>query len=143
MTAEYTQGRLSVEPAYRSGFVIWGGASAAPVEVVSSVDDDGRYGAIKNEANARRLAACWNALEGVSTDHLEKYGLPDFAQKISDLVEQRDELLEALSLAEHTFRHCANLHAAKGPEGADKAMRNTELADRMEAAIAKAEGGAT
>ena len=52
------------------------------------------------------------------------------------------DLLEAVSLAEHTFRHYANLHAAKGPEGADKAMRHTELADRMAAAIAKAEGKA-
>lgn len=61
-------------------------------------------------------------------------GAPHTSQ---ELKAQRDELLEALSLAEHTFRHYANLHAAKGPEGADKARRNTELADRMEAAIAK------
>lgn len=33
---------------------------------------------------------------GIETGHLEKYGLPDFAQKISDLREQRDELLAAL-----------------------------------------------
>jgi hypothetical protein len=45
------------------------------------------------EANARRIVACVNALHGVSTDHLEQYGLPDFAQKISDLIQQRDNLL--------------------------------------------------
>ena len=48
------------------------------------------------EANARRIVACVNALRGVSTDHLEQYGLPDFAQKISDLIQQRDKLLAAL-----------------------------------------------
>jgi hypothetical protein len=47
-------------------------------------------------ANARRIVACVNALDGVSTEHLEQYGLPDFAQKISDLAQQRDELLHAL-----------------------------------------------
>ncbi len=49
------------------------------------------------EANARRIVACVNALRGVSTDHLEQYGLPDFAQKISDLIQQRDKLLMALT----------------------------------------------
>ncbi len=47
------------------------------------------------EANARRIVACVNALRGVSTDHLEQYGLPDFAQKISDLIQQLDTLLMA------------------------------------------------
>lgn len=58
------------------------------------------------------------------------------------LIAAAPELLAAVRVAEHTFRHYANLHAAKGLEGGDKAMRNTELADRMAAAIAKAEGGA-
>ena len=48
------------------------------------------------EDNARRLVACWNALTGIETEYLEQYGLPDFAQKISDLAEQRNELLEEL-----------------------------------------------
>lgn len=52
-----------------------------------------------DEANARRIVACINALEGVSTEHLEKYGIPDFAEKISVLQKQRDQLREALELA--------------------------------------------
>ena len=52
----------------------------------------------EQKANARRIVTCVNALAGVETDYLEKYGLPDFAQKISDLTEQRDKLLDALNL---------------------------------------------
>lgn len=58
------------------------------------------------------------------------------------LIAAAPELLDAVRKAEHTFRHYASLHTAKGPEGADKAARNTEMADRMAAAIAKAAGGA-
>lgn len=53
----------------------------------------------QSEANARRIVACVNALQGVKTEYLEKYGLPDFAQKISDVNAERDRLaaeLEAL-----------------------------------------------
>ena len=46
--------------------------------------------------NARRLVACWNACDSIDTEHLEKYGLPGFAEKISDLREQRDKLLDKL-----------------------------------------------
>lgn len=91
------------------------------------------------ESNARRLVACWNACEGLPTDLLEDESIMKIDSRIR---QERDELLEAVCVAEHTFRHYANLHAAKGPEGADKAARNTELADRMAAAIAKVEGGA-
>lgn len=81
----------------------------------------------------------------VECTSVQNYGIEDPSEVVDAdfarrLERQRNELLEAVSLAEHTFRHYANLHAAKGPEGADKALRNTELADRMEAAIQKAEG---
>ena len=63
-------------------------------------------------------------------------------RKNARLIAAAPELLDAVRVAENTVRHYANLHAAKGPEGAEKAARNTELADQMTAAIAKAEGGA-
>jgi hypothetical protein len=53
-------------------------------------------------ANARRIVACWNACDGIDTQYLESYGLPDFAQKISDLAAQRDELLADLEDAVST-----------------------------------------
>jgi len=72
------------------------GLNSAPdwhvVAVVSPADSVNHA----DEANARRIVACVNACAGVETGHLEKYGLPDFAQKISDLREQRDELLAAM-----------------------------------------------
>lgn len=55
---------------------------------LSGINQDSR------EANARRIVACVNACAGIDTGHLEQYGLPDFAQKISDLREQRDDLLD-------------------------------------------------
>jgi hypothetical protein len=58
------------------------------------------------------------------------------------LIAAAPDLLDAVRAAERTFRHYAELHAAKGPDGADKAARNTELADRMAAAIDKAESRA-
>jgi len=86
------------------------------------------------EANARRLVACWNACEGIDTDHLEKHGLPDFAEKISDLssqletvTQQRAVLLEALTRV---------LALPVHPDAIRLAHR------RAEDAIAKVKGGA-
>jgi len=52
------------------------------------------YGHLSKD-DARRIVACVNACAGIDTSHLEKYGLPDFAQKISDLREQRDSFKDA------------------------------------------------
>ena len=57
------------------------------------------------KANARRIVACVNACAGIETGHLEKYGLPDLAQKISDLRKQRDELLAALENTHNALKH--------------------------------------
>lgn len=55
-----------------------------------AIHANGEQTSARQAANFRRLAACWNACEGVDTEHLEKYGLPDFAQKISDIGAERD-----------------------------------------------------
>lgn len=52
------------------------------------------YGHLSKD-DARRIVACVNACAGIDTSHLEKYGLPDFAQKISDLRDQRDSFKDA------------------------------------------------
>jgi hypothetical protein len=51
---------------------------------------NGEQTSARQVANFRRLAACWNALQGIDTEYLETHGLPDFAQKISDVVVERD-----------------------------------------------------
>ena len=49
------------------------------------------------EANARRLAACWNACEGLDTDELERFCLGTATgSEIHKLRFQRDELLAAI-----------------------------------------------
>lgn len=55
------------------------------------------------EANARRIVACVNACEGISTENLE-YGLPvkELVQQCNEAIWQRDELLAALEeIAQH------------------------------------------
>ena len=73
-----------------------------------TVGDD-RMVLVYNDADARRIVACVNALAGVSTEHLEQYGLPDFAQKISDLAQQRDKLLAALEKCRDMVGHPDNV----------------------------------
>lgn len=76
-------------------------------------------------ANARRIAACWNAFDGVTTEAIEELGplagvMADPSQdRINELEAQRAELLEALQDI-----------AAYYP--------NSWAADRARAAIAKA-----
>ena len=68
---------------------------------------------------------------------------PYWASKLTplELAAQRNELLADLIEAEATFRHYAELHAAKGtPDGDEKAAKNRVLADRFAATIAKARG---
>lgn len=46
--------------------------------------------ATHDECNARRLAACWNALEGVPTEEIETVLI--HGKAIKDVVSERDEL---------------------------------------------------
>jgi len=97
----------------------------------------------QDEANARRLAACWNACEGMSTEWLEgradamrpdtmplDHALETAIGERDVLWRQRDELLAAL---EDIYRELAwdQLPPAK-----------RYLADNARAAIAKVKGGA-
>ena len=75
-------------------------------------------------ADLERMAACWNACEGISTDTLER-GPDSVFIYAGDLTKQRDELLQALRDAK------AN---AGNPEAVYLITR---------AAIAKATGSAT
>ncbi len=56
------------------------------------------YGDFDQETeNARRLVACWNACEGISTESLERSDvLSGMNQLLRRLETQRDELLSAL-----------------------------------------------
>lgn len=48
----------------------------------------------KLDANARRLVACWNSCNGISTENLENnIPIKELVKKYNDVIVQRDELL--------------------------------------------------
>ena len=56
-----------------------------------------QYPDTKAKENSRRLTACWNACEGISTENLED-NLPvkELADRYNAVLKQRDELLAVL-----------------------------------------------
>lgn len=50
----------------------------------------------KTKATARRIAACWNACAGVSTEMLERERIARFVNERDDFKQHRDALLAAL-----------------------------------------------
>jgi hypothetical protein len=98
MNAQHTQGQLRAGPngGYGLGPVnaIFIAESEVCGELIARLDTNPPNPNV--EADARRLVACWNACEGIDTEHLERHGLPAFAKTISDLREQRDDLLAVL-----------------------------------------------
>jgi len=104
----------------------------------------------RQAANFRRLAACWNACEGISTDALERLGTLDRARVDLDVIRaqaiaQRDELLEALRMV----MACAgDISAAPDgllemalDDGDEETRRQANAFLVARAAIAKVKGG--
>ena len=101
MSKRHTQGRLTVEriPATfnpkMDGFQLVGitpdGQDLMTVALCTVNDSD--------EANARRLVACWNACANVDTELLEQYPAP-----FSVLREERDRLLAASHAGKEVWR---------------------------------------
>lgn len=96
------------------------------------------------EANARRLVACWNACEGISTDNLENnQPVKWLAQQYNNAIKQRDELMEALRelLVDVSISQANMRDAAKRDqrwEGCAEAIQ--PRVDAAHAVIAKATG---
>ena len=118
MSEKHTQGRLVV----RGGYSIYADEGKTPVAdtcLTASSDND--------EANARRLVACWNACECFSTEMLEGamsavvqggfVGLwssyCDKKSEAEDLRSQRDELLAALKVAEESVGDSKSLEIVR------------------------------
>ena len=56
-----------------------------------------QYPDTKAEENTRRLAACWNACAGISTENLkDTVPVKELANRYNEAIRQRDELLSAL-----------------------------------------------
>lgn len=104
MSAQHTQGRLYFLQKYPSVLHAKQGSHGRRVCCTESFGDKD-----ENEANARRLAACWNACQAIPTEILERYygdqgGIDEALEEASlrdhvNLYVQRNELLEALKKA--------------------------------------------
>ena len=93
MSAQHTQGRVKVQHPH---------AGERGYEVAF---EPGLEQLCQNitEANARRLAACWNACDGISTEALEVPGIiqqriESACGELYEVKRQRDELLAALRM---------------------------------------------
>ncbi|UNY40551.1 hypothetical protein KLER11_gp82 [Pararheinheimera phage vB_PsoM_KLER1-1] len=110
-----------------------------------------------DEANARRIVACVNACDGISTDNLEqnkpiKDGLHGLNERIRVAEMQRDQLLVALGQAlsiiaedrNSLFESCQNPNTKLVTDEFDLAALSEydEVITLSNAAIATAKGGA-
>lgn len=138
MSAQHTQGPLVV----RGGYSLYADDGKTPVAdtcLTASVADH-------DDANARRLAACWNSCDGISTESLEIWSAcghmgPTWEMMIKRLGAQRDELLAAL---EGMHKVCEIALAGKDGKQhsyfetrAGHFVDATKAMQRAEAAIAK------
>lgn len=100
----YTPGKIYADPTSTSGWV----------DIRTTGDDGLRslpFIACKHydaEANARRVVACWNACEGISTEALETLlvGSESLPHTIEVIRDQRTDLLEALEAIINDGIHC-------------------------------------
>lgn len=98
MSAKHTQGKVipavssfpPIGPCYAVGMQ----DTKVAIAITGKFDEPN---ADISEANARRIAACWNACDGIPTAWLEG-GAADILEHSIALIKQRDELLVALRL---------------------------------------------
>ena len=123
MCDKYTPGLLAVNPLRPNQICTADGA----LEIAAATVQHSIPTAV---SNARRIVACVNACEGISTENLEDNRPVKWViQQYNNVVKQRDELLKALMLAESVYRqNCVN-------EG-----EPSSVLDAMQAAILKATG---
>lgn len=106
MTAPHTQGRLVVGERVGDRVQLkhtHGDVPGAISLVVAQVTARESWRA-EGEANARRLAACWNACEGLETSWLEGVKLGDFPvtgvhKELEEAMAERDQLRAELEAA--------------------------------------------
>ncbi|MFR9719922.1 hypothetical protein ACL00X_11255 [Aeromonas diversa] len=97
MTA-HTKGLLATFEVGDRGNLALGSVNSK-TSLLTIVDEDGTdFATFYHAADAKRLAACWNACLGLDTADLEERGLAcAFGNQLIKLEQQRDALLEALN----------------------------------------------
>lgn len=158
MSEQCTQGRISMaewkagEDAHGFNLVTSEGDLLPLCDMEAGPDDD-------YEANARRLVACWNACEGITTERLEDLGRPLMKHLIgcderaarqvkeaAELCAQRDELLAGLKAAGKwidSAQHGDNCFVSdhyEGDPGNGCNCGKDGFSQYIDDAIAKAEG---
>ena len=131
MTDKHTQGRLTLELVESDSGII---KHLCPIDtdglsLLTLVEHNGvKFAAVYYDDDARRLVACWNAFEGLTTEQVESMiNVPAFFFKQIELMAQRGEMLTVLKdLMSGIF---------DGPDESDAAR----LIANARAAIAKAE----
>lgn len=130
--SDHTPGRIQLAKEFDGHIMTMDGLAVADCCLdYSSLDHD------QQVSNARRLVACWNACEGVSTEALETCGKSLLDGETAELSAQRDELLAALKRARGELQYMASgmTHSAWRTKQAQDAMAN------IDAVIAKVKGG--
>lgn len=145
--AKHTPGLLVVSEE-GSGFGIEN-SDGKPIAQAQKVMADTLYRGVKErQANARRLAACWNACEGLDTELLEnilmlgdtlksRFAARDQIEK--ELQAQHDDLLEALKLITKVYAGVRETLASRYP--GDGWSKDSMSIDQAHAAIAKVTRG--
>jgi hypothetical protein len=142
MSAQHTPGRL------QAGVSLYGGgiehftavSEGNTQKIVALCGLAGAADELESIANACRLAACWNACEGLDTDKLERMPAPfgqmlnvgfmDLWEQYATLKAQRAELLEALQACDEAMSYMSEYDIP------------LMLPAQVKAAIAKATGAA-
>lgn len=91
MNTRHTSGRLAVtHNNWEISTLCCGGQEIALVRIDSEVDEETQqhFQSIK-EANAKRLAACWNACDGVPIEVLETQQSGGLPWQVADQIERR------------------------------------------------------
>lgn len=97
---------------------------------IAVVDGQHTTSPTQDYANAKRLAACWNACDGISTEGVAGASVAECIAQNEKLTAQRDELLAALLKAQPIIE----ARALEGPTGNTVAE---QVRDDVRAAIAK------
>ena len=129
MSEKYTRGPWKTEGEGIHALIRGGDATIVAVRH--------RLPADVHEANARRIVACVNACEGISTENLEdNRAVAWLAQRYNEVVQQRDELLKAL-----TFYAEGNHFIQHDPEAWDTVIGEPQNFREDEANTATVEDG--
>lgn len=128
MSEQHTKGLLITGEVGDGGKLLL--ADSERMSLLTIVDEDGTdFAAFYNPADARRLAACWNACLGLPTDELEKKGLVAAVGTQWLTAALRDELLSEVERVNNQINELPSMDAW------DERTRLKEEIERLRAAL--------